>query len=248
MGFEASGTVLALGPEVMGGSSPAVGDEMITHMVRGGYASEIVVPVGDAFAKPETLDFAQAANLMLVGTTTAQLLVTTRVAAGETALVHGASGATGLSVLQQAVLVGARVIGTAGAGSFEVVRRFGGEPVAYGPGLEERVRAAAPDGVAVSLDCVGTRGATKTALALVADRTRVMTIAASHAPGGGLAVSGGERETMAYRAGQRQRLIDMAATGRLTVPIARTHPLAEAAAALSFVAQGHPGGKVALLP
>jgi hypothetical protein len=45
----------------------------------------------------------------------------------------------------------------------------------------------------------------------------------------------------------RQRLIDLAAEGLLPVPIARTYPLDQAASAIGFVMQGHPGGKVALL-
>ena len=62
------------------------------------------------------------------------MLHVTGVAQGETVLVHGASGAVGVSVLQQAALVGVSVIGTASERSFETVRRFGGTPVAHGPG------------------------------------------------------------------------------------------------------------------
>jgi hypothetical protein len=40
----------------------------------------------------------------------------------------------------------------------------------------------------------------------------------------------------------------MAARGELVVPVARTYPLEAAAEALSFLAEGHPGGKLALVP
>jgi NADPH:quinone reductase len=89
---------------------------------------------------------------------------------GETVLLHGAAGAVGVSVLQQARILGVRVVGTASPPNFDLVRRFGGIPVAYGPGLLDRVRAAAPGGVAAALDTVGSDEAGDTSLALVNER------------------------------------------------------------------------------
>ena len=53
----------------------------------------------------------------------------------------------------------------------------GAEPVVYGDGLLERVRALAPEGVDAALDLVGTDEAMDVSLALVADRDRIATIA-----------------------------------------------------------------------
>ena len=39
-----------------------------------------------------------------------------------------------------------------------------------------------------------------------------------------------------------------AARGELVVPVSRTFPLDQAAAALSLLAEEHPGGKLALIP
>jgi NADPH2:quinone reductase len=75
------------------------------------------------------------------------MLHVTCVQPGETVLVRGASGAAGVMLLQQPALRGVRVIGTASPDRFGVARPYGGIPVAYGDGLEERVRAAAPNGV-----------------------------------------------------------------------------------------------------
>lgn len=50
---------------------------------------------------------------------------------------------------------GARVIGTASAPNHEFVRALGGEPVTYGEGLVDRVRAVAPGGVDAAMDFVG---------------------------------------------------------------------------------------------
>lgn len=250
MGFEAAGVVEAVGPDVAPAGGPAVGDEVIAYLVRGGYASHLLVRAAEVVPKPTALTFPQAANLLLVGTTAAQMLHLAGVGDGDTVVVHGASGATGVSVLQQAALLGARTIGTAGPGSFETVRRFGGEPVEYGPGLLSRVRAQAPEGVDAALDCVGTEEAVSVSLELVPDRSRIVTIAASGLAraAGFTGLTGGEPESMRYRMGERRRITALAEDGRLAVPVVREFPLEEVDIALELVMSGHPGGKIALLP
>src|SRR3954452_14365274 len=144
VGYEIAGVLTAIAPgtELASGGG-AVGDEVLAFRVRGGWATELTVPARDVFAKPPGLSFEQAANLLLAGTTAAEMLHVTGAQPGDTDLVHGASGAVGVMVLQQAALRGVRVVGTASPGRFHVVRRYGGEPVAYGDGLEERVRDTA---------------------------------------------------------------------------------------------------------
>src|SRR5438309_1903148 len=87
-------------------------------------------------------------------------------------------GFAGLRSRDESRLPGARVIGTAGEHSFDMVRRFGAEPVAYGAGLEDRVREAAPDGIDAALDCIGTDEAVEVSLALAPSKDRIVTIAA----------------------------------------------------------------------
>ncbi len=167
IGYEVAGVVTAVGPDTEIGSGPvAVGDDVLAFRISGGWATALTVPAKDVFAKPASLSWGEAANLLLVGCTASEMLHVTGVGEGDTILVHGASGAVGVSVLQQAALLGATAIGTASEGSFETVRRFGGQPVAYGDGLEQRVRDLAPDGVAAALDCVGTDEAVDVSLAL----------------------------------------------------------------------------------
>ena len=164
---------------------------------------------------------------------------------------HGASGAVGVSVLQQAALVGARVIGTASPASHDVVAGFGGVPVAYGPGLEQRVRELAPEGVVAALDCVGTDEAVEVSLALVADRGRIVTIAAAdRARRGGLHP---HRRRAARPARPTARRCGPTswrgpAAGRLVVPVARTFALADALEAAELLMGQHPGGKLVLEP
>jgi NADPH:quinone reductase len=249
-GYEVAGVVAALGADTeLASGGGAVGDPVLAFRVSGGYASVVTVPAKDVFAKPDALDFPAAANLLLVGATAADMLHAVDVQDGETILVHGASGAVGVSLLQQARRRGMRAIGTAAERNFELVRRFGGEPVAYGPGLEQRVRDLAPDGVTAAFDCVGTDEAVDVSLALVA-KERIVTIAAfQRAQRDGIRVVGGSMpESAAFRDRVRPDLIAQAAAGALAVPVARTYPLEQAAEALAFLADGHPGGKLALIP
>jgi NADPH2:quinone reductase len=179
IGYEVAGVIEAIGPDTeIASGGGAIGDEVMAFRISGGYATAVTVPARDVFAKPATIGFPEAANLLLAGTTAADMLQSAEVGPGDTVLLHAASGAVGVSVLQQARLIGARVIGTASPGRFDVVRGFGGEPVAHGDGLEARVRALAPDGIDVALDAIGSDEAVDVSLALVEDRRRIVTIAA----------------------------------------------------------------------
>ena len=251
VGYEVAGVISAIGQDTtIATGGGAVGDEVIAFRVQGGYASALTVDAQNVFAKPAALGFPEAANLLLAATTASEMLHVTGVTAGDTVLVHGASGAVGVSVLQQAKLLGARVIGTASESSFPVVASFGAQPVAYGDGLEQRVRALAPEGIAAALDTVGTDEAVDVSLALVADRRRIVTIAAmERAAGVGIRVIMGALPASAtYRDGVRAELVALAGSGTLVVPVARSFPLADAIEALTLLKGGHPGGKIALIP
>jgi len=250
IGYEVAGVVEAVGPDARGASGDvAVGDRVVAFRISGGYATRVVAPAADVLAAPARLDDPAAANLLLAGCTAAEMLEVTRVREAETVLLHGASGAVGVSVLQQARLIGARVIGTASRDRFDEVRRFGGEPVEYGAGLEERVRELAPDGVAAALDAVGTDEAVDVSLALV-DRARVLTIAAApRARAEGFTViAGAMPASKEFRDRIRPRLVELADRGELEVPVAATFALDDARAALHLLSAGHPGGKLALIP
>lgn len=257
IGYEISGEIIAIssgaengsGTEI--GSGPArIGDEVIAFRVQGGYATELTIPAEKAFAKPTTLTHAAAANLLLAGTTAAEMLAVTGAQTGESILLHGASGAVGVSVLQQAAHRGIRVIGTASEARFDEVRRFGGIPVAYGAGLADRVRAAADSEIAAALDAVGTDEAVDVSMKLVSDRNRIVTIAAAQRAqqDGFRWIVGSLPESARFRDGIRGELAGLAQQGLLEVPVSRTYPLSEARDAVRFLATEHPGGKIALIP
>jgi NADPH:quinone reductase-like Zn-dependent oxidoreductase len=262
VGGELAGTVTAVGPGPggeSGGPGPAgpageihVGDEVIAYRAPGAYASEITVSASVVVPKPPGLGWEQAAGLLLVGATSVHALAATGVSEGDTLLLHGASGGVGQILAQLAVRRGADVIGTASEAQHDLLREYGVRPVVYGPGLADRVRALAPEGVDVAIDSVGTDEAVDVSLELVADRNRIATLAAFQrgaeagikrlggAPG---ADPGTEIRSQAW-----SEVVPLAAAGELKVVVSKTFPLREAKAAHEFVAAGHAGGKVVLLP
>ena len=254
IGYEVSGVITAVGPDTEIVTGPvAVGDEVIAFRVAGGYATELTVPAQKVLRKPASLTHAQAANLLLAGSTASAMLHAVDAQGGDTVLLHAASGAVGVSVLQQAAQRGIRVIGTASPARSDEVRRFGGIPVQYGDGLVERIRVVmAAEGVQkidAALDAAGTEEATATSLTLVDDRDRIVTIvepkaAAEH---GFLASSGADPETARYRDEVRIALVEAAERGELTVPMAQEFPFEQVREAHRMLATGHPGGKIALI-
>lgn len=252
IGYEVSGEIVALGPDTVIGSGPAaIGDEVVAFRIAGGYATALTVDAATAFHKPSPLTHPEAANLLLTGTTAAEMLHVVEAKPGETILLHGASGAVGVAVLQLAALRGIHVIGTAAETSFDRVRRFGGEPVVYGPGLSERLAAVTGDvPIVAALDAVGTDEAIDVSLAVVSDRHRIVTIVnpARARQDGFRWIAGALPDSARFRDEARAGLVAAAQAGTLIVPVARTFPLDEAPAALALLAGGHPGGALALIP
>jgi NADPH:quinone reductase len=245
IGYEVSGVVSAVGAGVTG---LAAGDEVVAPAI-GGYTTALTLRAGQVYAKPSALTFAEAANLLLAGTTAADMLHTSGAANGDTVLLHGGAGAVGVSVLQQARVLGVRVIATASMANFGFVERFGAVPVEYGPGLLDRVRGAAPEGVVAALDTVGGQEAGDVSLALVKDRSRVVTIAdAPRANADGYVFVGASNSASGpYRASARPRILELAASGSLVVPMAATFGFDEAPAAFTMLTSPHPPGKLALV-
>jgi NADPH:quinone reductase-like Zn-dependent oxidoreductase len=235
----------------------AVGDEVMAydredHVQWGTLAELVGVPIRGVALKPPALGWAEAGALPLAGLSAYQCVLAAGVCPGDTVLVHAASGGVGSFAVQFAAWAGARVIGTAGPANLDYVKGLGAEPVAYGDGLLDRVRALAPDGVDAALDLVGTQEALDTSLALVADRDRVVTIAAfAVATQLGIKLIGGGPDadpgTEIRPVGQREvlRLLD---DGVIDIPVGRTYGLDEVADAHRASIGRHVRGKLVVVP
>ncbi|MFL6108462.1 MAG: NADP-dependent oxidoreductase [Marmoricola sp.] len=247
LGFEVAGVVAAVGAGV---EAHRVGDEVIAHPVRGGYATEVVAPEHSVIAKPTELGWAEASGLLLTGTAAAHAITAAGVEDGDTVLVHAAAGGVGLIAVQLAVLRGATVIGTAAPEQHALLTGLGAIPVTYGDGLLDRVRAAAPGGVDAALDLVGTDEALDVSLALVEDRDRIATIANfDRGPEEGIRVLGaGGEEGKEIREAAGPELAGLAASGKLRVFVEATFPLTEVVAAHELLASRRATGKIVLLP
>ena len=136
------------------------GQRVVALLGSGGYAERAVAPAATTFPVPDELDDGSALALVLQGLTAWHILRTSaKLEPGETVVVHAAAGGVGSFAMQLARLRGATVIGTASEGTHDYVRGLGAEPVTYGPGLVDRVRALVPEGVTAVLDLVGGDGA-----------------------------------------------------------------------------------------
>lgn len=248
LGSEAAGVVSAAGSDV---HDLAPGDEVIAFRAPGAYAEELVVARDALTRKPPRQPWAEAAGLMLTGTTAVHALGAVNLAPGETVVLHGAGGGVGLMAVQLAAMTGATVIATASPAKHDLLRSLGAVPVAYGEGLVDRIRAAAPDGIDAAVDLVGTDEAVEASLVLVPDRRRIATIAAfGRAAQDGIQLLGngpGADAGTAIRAAARQHLTDLVADGKLRVVVDATYPLREVADAHRALRDGHAAGKIVLI-
>ncbi|AJT63349.2 hypothetical protein T261_1664 [Streptomyces lydicus] len=241
-GWDVAGVVEAVGVDA---PEYAVGDEVIGYVRKdevqhGTYAELVAAPVRTLARKPAALSWQQAAGLPLAGLTAYQALKRVGTQRGETVLVHAAAGGVGSLAVQIAVAWGVRVIGTASERNHDFLRSLGAEPVTYGDGLADRVRALAPEGVDVALDFVG-NGVLDVSQQLLKDRSRLVSIA-----DGEVAAKGGQMVWVRPDTADLTALADLADAGKLTVPIDAVFPLAEAAEAVKRSMSGRSRGKIVL--
>ena len=226
-------TKFAAGDRVFGGAlSRAVADYVVIDVAG------TIAAGGDAHHTPDGVDDRTAALLAIGGCTAAAALAVVKPSRGDTLLIGGAGGGVGVFAVQLARLAGARVIGTGSATSADALRALGAEPVAYGDGLVDRVRALAPAGVTAAIDLYGTETA-QAARDLSVPDERITTIAAQVAgitPANGANAAPGAIEEIA-------RLV---AAGQLRVPIAATFPVEQIRAAVELQSGRHVHGKVVI--
>ncbi len=242
-GWDVAGTVVAVGPDT---PELAVGDEVMAYArkdtVHGGtFAEQVAVPAWSVARKPASLTWEQAGGLPLAGGTALRTLDVLEVGEGDTVLVHAAAGGVGSLAVQIAAARGARVIGTASETNHDFLRGLGAEPVVYGEGVVERIRALAPEGVDAVADFVG--GQLETTLAVLAQGGRHASVA-----DGSVTEHGGHAVWVRPLGAETARLAELADAGTLTVEVARTFGLDEVGEAFALSQQGHTRGKIVIVP
>jgi NADPH:quinone reductase-like Zn-dependent oxidoreductase len=214
--------------------------------LNGGYAQFAVAPVGNVMPKPKTFTYAQAAGLGIATVTGVRNVIDTKVAKGQRVLITGASGGVGTIAVQAAKARGAYVIGTASGRRAEFLKSLGvDEFIDYTQGnFEDKVQD-----VDVVIDTVG-EDTTDRAFKTIRK--------------GGYFVSPASRNFEAkcraasvvcpprFNAFEVGRAVfeevgRLADSGKLTVFVDKTFPLAQAGDAQVLSEQGRTQGKIILI-
>ena len=248
LGVEAAGVIDAVGEQV---TTLARGDGVLTHPLplrqQGAWAEWLVAPAALVARKPAAVPWETAAAFPVPALTADQALTEAAPApAGKWLLVHGAGGVTGGLAVQLAVAREATVVATAGPTSSERVRGYGAYLVFdyHDPDWPARVRDASSGAGGIAAAVNAARGDAATALGAVVDGGRLATITGDPPPS--------ERDvTVAdiYVRADGARLAALAAAlaeGLLSLHVAATVPVAEAAAALKRAVAGRAAGAIVL--
>lgn len=250
LGTDGAGIVAAVGSRV---TRLKRGDKVYSYSwanPKGGFYAEYVAVVGSKVAPiPRGLDLEGAGAIATTGLTALQGIDDAlRLRAGESIVVHGASGGVGTLAVQFAKLRGARVLGVAsGRDGVRLVRRLGADEAVDGhqPDFVEVMRRFAPDGFDAMLALAGGSALTQ-CLRMVRPGGRVAYpngVEPEPRPRKGIEVTSYDAES-----GVRQfaRLNDAVEGAKLQVPIAGEFPLAQASKAHARIEKGHVLGKVVL--
>ncbi|MFJ6416622.1 NADP-dependent oxidoreductase [Paeniglutamicibacter sp. NPDC091659] len=240
-GWDVAGVVEAVGfdtPEFK------VGDEVYAYGRRdsvhfGSFAEYMVLPASTVAHKPAALSWEEAAALPLTGGTAQRALDALDLKPGQTLLIHNGSGGVGQTAIQLAVVAGVRVLATGSEKNHEILAALGAEPVTYGEGVVERVRALAPEGVDAVADFHG--GALEATLAVLKESGSHASIADGSVMG-----HGGHFIWVRPDGKELDRLGALVNDGKLKINVVSTYPMQEAAAAFGESMAGHAGGKIVL--
>lgn len=240
IGSDFAGVVDAVGD----GVDPAwIGRGVLGQASFSAHGEVVVVPADRVIERPDGLDWVRAGALGVVATTAIASVASLDLGPDDTVLVSAAAGGVGVLASQLARRTGARVIGTAGAENHEFLRGLGIEPVPYGDGLVDAVRAIAPDGITAALDNHG-RASVLAALELGAPASRVNSIADYTGPAElGIGAVGGDAFAHPEALSEVASLI---AAGEIELPIEAVLPLERVQEAYERLLHGHLRGKIVL--
>lgn len=261
-GYQAAGTIEGVGSDI---TRFKAGQRVVAFNWNGSHAELMTAPEDFCFEIPEGLDVQLAASAPIAfGTAHDSLVAYGQVQAGETVLIQGAGGGVGLAAVQIARDLGATVIGT--ASSAERLKRIAPFGLDHGinyrdEDIGERCRELTDGkGVDLVLDLAGGAGKDQLVKALK-----------PHGRYGAVGASSGDVPSFSFfeligarlnvygvSLGQEMHtqrvrdLVDMIfaklADGSYKMPIDRVFALSDAVAAHRHVAEGHPFGRVLMVP
>jgi NADPH:quinone reductase-like Zn-dependent oxidoreductase len=243
-GSDLAGVIEEVGAGI-GGFSP--GDEVIGFSNnRASQAELVLVEAGDLAHKPKKVSWEEAGGLYVAGVTAWGAVHAVQPKEGETVVISGAAGGVGSLAVQLARRTGAGVVGLASESNHQWLKSHGVIPVAYGDGVADRIRAAAPGGVDAFIDTYGD-GYVELALALGVTAERIDTIVDFAAAAKyGVKTDGGT--AAGPGATVLAELAGLIADGHLEVPIADVYPLARVREAYTELERRHTHGKIVLRP
>ena len=209
---------------------------------HGTQASLVALPTDNIAVAPDGLASARLTTVGLNGLTAWRAIDELSPAAGETLVITGAAGSVGGFALELALARGVRVFAAVYERDRDAVLALGASDVVTPEegGLAATVRAILPDGADALLDTASLAGAT---LGAIRDGGRYVTTTNAPAPERGINVTNiyGRADAPALAT-----LIEMATSGRLHTPVARTFPVYEARAAYEEFVSGPHRGRIVL--
>jgi NADPH:quinone reductase-like Zn-dependent oxidoreductase len=258
-GVDVAGEVEAVGSKVTGF---AAGDRVF-GACRGAFAEFATAAEGRLCAMPPSLSFEDAAALPIAGVTALQgLRDVGKVGPGQAVMVVGAGGGIGSLAVQIALASGARVTAVCSARHTDLVRALGAEQVID---YEREDFTRSGGRYDLIFDLAGTRSFSAMRRILAPDGMVVLGGIAGGRPALGWMTGWGMRilagmvrarfstQRLAF-VGARMHKEDLAELARLVTEgkvkpaIGARYALADAGAALAYVADGHAGGKVIIIP
>ena len=238
-GNDFAGTVDALGEGVTGF---AVGDAVFGGSRHFAQADYLLADPEKLLRRPQGLSVEQAASLDIAGRTAVASVRAVGIGTDDVVFVSAAAGGVGVLAAQLALSLGATVVGTASESNHEYLRSIGVIPVAYGDGMVDRLRDAAPGPYTAALDNNG-RASIDAARELGIPAERINTIAdRSVVAEFGISAVGGAAASVSDLAA----LADRIAAGEIDLPIDSTYPLEHVREAYEHLMNGHLRGKVVL--
>jgi NADPH:quinone reductase-like Zn-dependent oxidoreductase len=249
VGGDLAGTIEALGEGVDGFE---VGDRVFGMMgmkgaVHDGSFGELATPTSVSIAKaPDGLTDIDGGSLAVAGTTAMSAVELVDPADGMTVLVLGATGGVGAFALQLARGRGANVIASIRPGDEAFVTDLGAaETIDYTADVSSQVRHRYPDGVDAVVDAVSF-GDEAFAMSAGLVRSGGIVVSTRGAAGEETAIGDVRVANGNANPSHLPALADLVVAGKLTVPVGKIYPLADAAQAIADFAEQHTLGKLVI--